>query len=152
MNYPPVRVVHAGDLRVEPLADPVDYLVQPYRIGTALWVDSGVPIGSDEAAEGARRSLATTEAVQFGVTEVGPGGGETWHHHLSYYDILIYVAAGRGEFWWEDGGVEHREPIAVGDFVHISPGAKNQWLNTGDEVLRFVWLGHYHNYPRPEKG
>ncbi|GIW08771.1 MAG: hypothetical protein KatS3mg060_3576 [Dehalococcoidia bacterium] len=57
-------------------------------------VDTGVPIRSADVAEGERRSLATTEGIQFGVTEVGPGGGETWHRHLSYYDILIYVERG----------------------------------------------------------
>jgi mannose-6-phosphate isomerase-like protein (cupin superfamily) len=147
MNYPPVRVVHAADVRPEPLPDPVDYLVAPYAITRAFAVDSGVPITSPERAEGARRSLPVTEGVEMGITEVGPGGGETWHSHLSYYDILIYVVSGQGAFWWEADGVEHREPIGPGDCVHISPGAKNQWLNTGDEPLRFAWVGHYHNYP-----
>lgn len=141
----PVRVVQASEVQPAPLANPVDYLAAPYAIAVALAVDRGIPIRTSDVGEGARRSLAVTEGVQLGVTEVGPGGGETWHRHLSYYDILIYVERGRGVFWWTDDDGEHRVTIGPGDFVHVAPGAHNQWLNTGDEVLRFIWVGFYHN-------
>jgi mannose-6-phosphate isomerase-like protein (cupin superfamily) len=141
----PVRIVPASAVRPAPLPNPVEYIVAPYAIAFALAVDTGKPILSPDVAEGARRSLAVSEGVQFGITEVGPGGGESWHRHLGYYDILIYVERGRGAFWWTDEAGEHRVEIGPGDFIHVAPGAHNQWLNTGDEPLRFVWVGFYHS-------
>ncbi|MCS6800451.1 MAG: cupin domain-containing protein [Chloroflexota bacterium] len=144
MSPKPVRIVPAAAVQPRPLPSPVDYIAPPYAIAVALTVDRGVPIRSPDADEGARRSLLVTEGVQFGIVEVGPRGGERWHRHLSYYDILIYVERGRGEIGWTDDAGEHRAPIGAGDFIHIAPGAQNCWVNTGAEVLRFLWVGYYH--------
>ncbi|GIW09902.1 MAG: hypothetical protein KatS3mg061_0959 [Dehalococcoidia bacterium] len=144
---PPVQVVPASAIRPTSPAAPVEYLRPPYAIATALAVESDVPITTPDAAEGARRGLGVREGLQAGIVEVGPGGGEDWHRHLSYYDIVIYVVTGEGVIGWEEEGRVEEAAFGPGDVIVIRPGARNWWRNAGAQPLRLFWVAHYHNSP-----
>jgi mannose-6-phosphate isomerase-like protein (cupin superfamily) len=65
---------------------------------------------------------------------------------MSYYDIFFYILSGKATMIWEQDGERREEEFGPGDFVHMSPGSTHQWLNTGDEDLKLVEFGHFHNY------
>jgi quercetin dioxygenase-like cupin family protein len=147
---PSVRVVPARELELQPPARPAEYMRFPFAIATAVRHETDVKIaevGDEEEAR--RRFLATREGVNAGVIVVGPGGGEAWHSHLSYYDVVLYVRSGRGSVSWRDSDAEQRTEVSTGDFVYIAPGATHEWLNAGDDDLELVWFMHFHNYPPP---
>ncbi len=51
-------------------------------------------------------------------------------------DGLIYRDRGRGTFVTEDKEI----PLEPGVCIYNPPGKSHKILNTGDEVLRFVWI------------
>lgn len=143
----PVRILPAAGLEISPPAAPTEFMRTPFAIGTAIKHESSVRIAAIEDEEEARRRYhATREGVNAGVIIVGPGGGETWHTHLSYYDTVLYVRKGKTELSWEVDGRVETAVAGEGDFVLIEPSARHQWLNVGTDDLELVWFMHFHNY------
>lgn len=134
MDYslPSVTIIHAGEVRHEPVS-PDGIIQAPYATGLAILGETPVVIRSKDAEEGASRGLPVHEAVFARIKTVGPNGGEVWHTHMSYYDILFYILSGKATMWWEADGERHQADFGVGDFVHMSPRSWHQWLNTGSE-------------------
>jgi quercetin dioxygenase-like cupin family protein len=146
VQKPPLEIVDGSRLEPMPLVAPLPYQVLPYTTVTAVENFSPAPITSGDIPEGRARSLPDFEGIQAGVTVVGPGGGETWHTHLSYYDFVFYVLAGTARYTWTDNGRESSQEAKPGDFVFIRPGATHEWVNSGSDDLRLVWFGHFHNF------
>ena len=143
----PVRILSAAELDVVAPAAPTEFMRTPFAIGTAIRNESQVRIAAIEDEEEARRRYhATREGVNAGVIIVGPGGGETWHTHLSYYDTVLYVRKGKVELSWEVDGRVETAVASEGAFAFIAPSARHQWLNVGTEDLELVWFMHFHNY------
>ena len=144
-SWPPVRIVSSKDVVEQPVP-PGDIIQAPYNTGLAILCDTGIPIVTKDVEEGKRRGLPDTEAVFFRAKTIGPGGGEAWHVHMSYYDIFFYILDGKGTMWWEQDGEQHQADFGPGDFVHMSPKSRHRWSNTGGEDLKLVEFGHFHNY------
>ena len=144
-SLPSVTIIHGGEVRQEAVSS--DGIIQaPYATGMAIMGETPVAITSEDAKEGVKRGLPDHEAVFARIKTVGPNGGEVWHTHLSYYDIFFYIVSGKATMWWEEDGERHQADFGAGDFVHMSPRSRHQWLNTGDEELKLVEFGHSHNY------
>ena len=144
-SLPPVTVIHGSDIREETV-NPGEIIQAPYTSGMAILGDTPVSISTPDSEEGARRGLPVHEAVLVRRKTIGRGGGEAWHTHMSYYDIFFYILSGKATMTWDQDGERHEEEFGPGDFVHMSPGSTHQWLNRGDEDLKLVEFGHFHNY------
>jgi mannose-6-phosphate isomerase-like protein (cupin superfamily) len=144
-SLPPVTIIHGSDIQEQDVI-PGEIIQAPYTSGMAILGDTPVAISTPDSEEGARRGLPVHEAVLVRRKTIGHGGGEAWHTHMSYYDIFFYILSGKATMIWEQDGERREEEFGPGDFVHMSPGSTHQWLNTGDEDLKLVEFGHFHNY------
>ena len=70
-----------------------------------------------------------------GINETAPGSEVPLHEHVKEEEVMLFLS-GRGVFVTEDGEI----PLEPGVCVYNPPGGKHKILNTGDEVLRFVWI------------
>lgn len=70
-----------------------------------------------------------------GVNETAPGSMVPAHKHENEEEVMLFLS-GRGVFVTEDEEI----PIEPGVCVYNPPGGEHKILNTGDEVLRFVWI------------
>ena len=66
------------------------------------------------------------------VFEVQPG--KATPHHRHWWEHEVYVLAGRGVVKSADGD----RPIREGSVVFVPGDEIHQFVNTGDEVLRFI--------------
>ena len=66
------------------------------------------------------------------VFDVAPGGYTPFHTHN--WEHEVYVLRGKGVV--KDGQKEH--PLEKGSFVLVLPREEHQFINRGDEVLRFI--------------
>lgn len=73
--------------------------------------------------------------LSMGVNETYPGGMVPEHTHEKEEEINLFLS-GRGNFV-TDGREISLEP---GIAIYIPPGKPPKIINTGDEVLRFVWI------------
>ena len=144
-SLPSVTIIHGGEVRQEPVS-PDGIIQAPYATGTAILAETPVAITSKDAEEGAGRGLPVHEAVFARMKTVGPNGGEVSHTHMTYYDIFFYILSGKATMWWQTDSGRHQADFGAGDFVHMCPRSRHQWLNTGDEDLKLVEFGHFHNY------
>jgi len=96
------------------------------------------PVRIDGAAEVTMRLLIgpAQDAPTFNMRlfEVAPGGHTPCHSHD--WEHEVYVLGGAGEVRSPDGQV----PIAASDCVLIPPNEEHQFVNTGDETLKFLCL------------
>jgi quercetin dioxygenase-like cupin family protein len=139
-----VTVVKAGSYPLYGQIDPdaeADYVTPPYRIGTAVRFDTDTPIRAEGVAEGRQRGLPGHESMLAGTVTIGPGGGEDWHEHLGYYDIVLYVESGTVRIEWDGGG----EDAQAGDFVRIPSRGRHRWLNRSQDDARLVWAARFYN-------
>ncbi len=65
---------------------------------------------------------------------VAPGGHTPKHQHD--WEHEVYILAGRGVVPTTDG----ERQVAPGDCVFVEPGELHQFINTGDEELKFLCL------------
>lgn len=66
--------------------------------------------------------------------DVAPGGNTPRHTHE--WEHETYVLAGQGTAWSPDG----ERTIAPGQCIFVPGGEEHQFLNTGDETLRFLCI------------
>ena len=97
---------------------------RPVRIEGAADVTMRLLIGPDQDAPNFNMRLF----------EVAPGGHTPWHEHA--WEHEVYVLGGAGEVRGPSGSV----PIAAGNCVFIPPDEEHQFVNTGDETLKFLCL------------
>jgi mannose-6-phosphate isomerase-like protein (cupin superfamily) len=70
-----------------------------------------------------------------GVNETEPGSMVPEHKHDTEEEVMLFIS-GTGKFITEDGEF----PVGPGICVYNPPGGKHKILNTGNEVLKFVWV------------
>ncbi len=68
------------------------------------------------------------------VFEVEPGSSTPDHSHP--WEHEVFILSGRGVVRGEPGETE----ISQGSVVFIAPGEQHCFINTGDQVLRFICL------------
>ena len=76
-----------------------------------------------------------SQNLSMGVNETYPGGMVPEHKHDHEEEVMFFLA-GRGTFVTEDREI----PLEPGVCVYNPPGGLHKIINTGDEVLRFVWI------------
>jgi putative monooxygenase len=73
--------------------------------------------------------------IAMGVNETYPGGMVPEHKHDIQEEVMYFVS-GQGKFVTEDEEID----LNPGTVVYNPPGKLHKIINTGDEVLRFVWI------------
>jgi quercetin dioxygenase-like cupin family protein len=66
------------------------------------------------------------------VFDVAPGGYTPFHTHE--WEHMVYVLQGTGVVM--ESKREH--PLETGTYVLVEPGEEHQFINRGDDVLRFI--------------
>jgi quercetin dioxygenase-like cupin family protein len=66
------------------------------------------------------------------VFEVQPGYGSPYHQHA--WEHEVFILAGEGAVRREDGEV----PVSAGSVVFVPGSEMHQFLNRGQDVLRFI--------------
>lgn len=78
---------------------------------------------------------AGAQNLSMGVNETYPGGMVPDHVHEKEEEVMLFLA-GRGMLITEEEQISLEPGVAV----YNPPGVKHRIVNTGDEVLRFVWI------------
>lgn len=73
--------------------------------------------------------------IAMGVNETYPGGMVPEHVHESEEEVM-YFLSGRGQFITKDETID----LEAGTVIFNPPGEPHKIINTGDEVLRFIWI------------
>ena len=73
--------------------------------------------------------------LAMGVNETYPGGMVPEHKHEKEEEVM-YFLSGKGKFITKDQEIDLHEGICV----YNPPGEMHKIINTGDEVLKFVWI------------
>lgn len=73
--------------------------------------------------------------IAMGVNETYPGSMVPEHVHESEEEVMFFVS-GRGLFITEGKEVS----LEPGVCIYNPPGKPHKIVNTGDEVLRFIWI------------
>lgn len=73
--------------------------------------------------------------LAMGVNETYVGGQVPPHKHEKEEEVMFFLQ-GKGKFITEDDEIELRPGICV----YNPPGAVHSIVNTGDEVLKFIWI------------
>ena len=73
--------------------------------------------------------------LAMGVNETPPGSMVPEHKHDTEEEVM-FVLSGAGKFVTEDGEI----PLGPGVCVYNPPGGSHKIVNTGTEVLKFVWI------------
>lgn len=68
------------------------------------------------------------------VFDVEPGGHTPYHHHN--YEHEIFILAGSGNVV----GAADTRPMKAGDAIFMPPNVPHQFVNTGNDTLRFICL------------
>jgi len=73
--------------------------------------------------------------LSVGVNETEPGSMVPEHKHEREEEVMFFIS-GRGKFITED----EEFIIEPGVCVYNPPGGLHKIVNTGDEILKFVWI------------
>ena len=73
--------------------------------------------------------------VAMGVNETYPGSMVPEHIHKNEEEVMYFIA-GKGKFVTKDEEID----LSPGTVVYNPPGQLHKIINTGEEVLRFVWI------------
>ena len=73
--------------------------------------------------------------LSMGINETYPGGVVPEHKHDAEEEVN-YFFTGRGKFVAEGKEV----PLEPGVCIYTPPGVAHSIVNTGDEVIRFMWI------------
>ena len=76
-----------------------------------------------------------SQNLAMGVNETWPGGMVPEHKHETEEEVMFFLA-GRGKFITAEREVD----LEPGICIYNPPGESHKIVNTGDEVLRFVWI------------
>ena len=79
--------------------------------------------------------MCDSQNLAMGVNET-PVGGEVPPHKHETEEEVMYFIQGKGQFKTENETIELRPGICV----YNPPGAVHNIVNTGDEVLKFIWI------------
>lgn len=70
-----------------------------------------------------------------GINETARGGMVPEHKHDTEEEVMFFMS-GRGKFVTRDEEID----LEPGVCIYNPPGADHKIINTGDEVLRFMWI------------
>lgn len=89
-------------------------------------------------AQGYTRLLSKDDAVgmRSGHQALPPGQECGWHSTDNYEELIICLA-GSGELLSEGGG---RRPLTAGTYGYNPPHTRHNVVNTGTEVLRYIYV------------
>ncbi len=73
--------------------------------------------------------------LAMGVNETHVGGMVPRHKHDTEEEVMFFIQ-GKGKFVTEDEEIELKPGICI----YNPPGAFHSIVNTGDEILKFVWI------------
>jgi putative monooxygenase len=73
--------------------------------------------------------------LAMGVNETHVGGMVPKHKHEFEEEVMFFLE-GKGQFITEEEVIELKPGICI----YNPPGAEHSIVNTGDEVLKFVWI------------
>ncbi len=73
--------------------------------------------------------------LAMGVNETDPGSMVPEHKHETEEEVMFFIS-GTGKFVTEDEEI----PLEPGVCVYNPPGGTHKIVNTGTEVLKFVWI------------
>lgn len=73
--------------------------------------------------------------LAMGLNETYPGGMVPEHKHDNEEEVMFFIS-GRGVFVTD----AQEFPIEPGTCIYNPPGKLHKIINTGDEVLKFVWV------------
>lgn len=73
--------------------------------------------------------------LAMGVNETDPGGMVPDHVHEKEEEVMFFLS-GEGKFVTEDEEISLEPGIAI----YNPPGKTHKIINTGNEVLKFVWI------------
>lgn len=80
--------------------------------------------------------MVGSKNVSMGVKETYPGAMVPDHLHENEEEVMFFLS-GRGIFITDD---EEQISLESGVAIYNPPGVKHRIVNTGDEVLRFIWI------------
>lgn len=147
----PITVVRPDEIDFAPYDAPMDYIRHPFHVAHPIHAELGRTIQTPDIEEGLGRALPAREGFWAGVYVIGPGGGEEWHTHLSYYDVVYYVIEGEVTIGWRaSNGREDSATVGPGSLYYIAPAATHRWINTGDGDLKVMTMIHFHDFSRVE--
>ena len=96
------------------------------------------PAEVDEAKNVSMKVLMSEEdgapTAVMRVFEVAPGGYTPFHTHG--WEHMVYVLQGTGVV--KEGQKEH--PLERGTYVLVEPGEEHQFINRGNDTLRFICI------------
>ena len=73
--------------------------------------------------------------IAMGVNETYPGSMVPEYKHETEEEVMYFIA-GKGKFVTGEEEIN----LSPGTVVYNPPGQLHKIINTGDEVLRFVWI------------
>ncbi len=73
--------------------------------------------------------------IAMGVNETYPGGMVPEHKHEKEEEVMLFLE-GKGVFVTADREI----PLGPGICIYNPPGEMHKIVNTGDTVLKFVWI------------
>lgn len=73
--------------------------------------------------------------LAMGVNETDPGAMVPEHVHEKEEEVMFFLS-GKGKFVTEDREIA----LGPGIAIYNPPGKPHKIINTGDEVLKFVWI------------
>jgi len=73
--------------------------------------------------------------LAMGVNETQVGGMVPEHKHEKEEEVMFFLQ-GKGQFITDEETIELKPGICV----YNPPGASHKIVNTGDEVLKFIWI------------
>lgn len=76
-----------------------------------------------------------SQNLAMGVNETQVGGKVPKHKHDSEEEVM-YFLQGKGQFITEDEVIELKPGICI----YNPPGSSHEIINTGDEILKFIWI------------
>ena len=73
--------------------------------------------------------------LAMGVNETPPGGSVPEHKHEKEEEVMFFIE-GKGEFITKDETIQLKPGICI----YNPPGEFHSIVNTGNEILKFVWI------------
>jgi putative monooxygenase len=73
--------------------------------------------------------------LAMGVNETHVGGMVPEHKHETEEEVMFFLQ-GKGQFVTDDEVIELKPGICI----YNPPGASHKIVNTGNEILKFVWI------------
>jgi len=79
--------------------------------------------------------MCGAQNLAMGVNETPPGSMVPEHKHEKEEEVMFFIQ-GKGEFVTQDETIQLKPGICV----YNPPGGLHKIVNTGDEILKFVWI------------